>query len=264
MNKSDEDPGNLVTKILNDKFSSLLVENGYEICTLPIIETEISTRITRLLRSGIPLTAIVALHYVPEFNSLDYIKSIGIPYMFLNSGQTNASNCIIMDDEGGSIQAVKFLKATGKKNILYVSSNHSLHASMKIRKKVILKECANSGINVSDVVSLQELTPEYLKDQLENGVDTIVSASSSYAREVIFMLFQTGVRIPEEIGVLALDAYSHAWDIKGIELTHIKLPLERMAEIAAMELFKMIKTGEFKFDNILLPEYLLVGNSCMK
>ena len=92
-------------------------------------------------------------------------------------------------------------------------------------------------------------------------MDAVVCYNDQIAVHAIRAIEETGLRVPDDISVTGYDNSGYA-SIAGLQLTTIVHPQERLGEIAAETLLKMIRQEEVTSRVIIEPE-LIIGNSCV-
>ena len=90
--------------------------------------------------------------------------------------------------------------------------------------------------------------------------DAIVCYNDQIAVHVIRAIEEAGLSVPGDISVTGYDNSRYS-TIADLKLTTIVHPQERLGEIAAETLLKMIRKEEVEPRVIIEPE-LILGNSC--
>ena len=93
-------------------------------------------------------------------------------------------------------------------------------------------------------------------------IDAVVCYNDQIAVHVIRAIEEAGLSVPGDISVTGYDNSRYS-TIADLKLTTIVHPQERLGEIAAETLLKMIRKEEVESRVIIEPE-LILGNSCAK
>ena len=94
-------------------------------------------------------------------------------------------------------------------------------------------------------------------------MDAVVCYNDQIAIQVIQALNDGGLKVPEDVSVTGYDN-SYMTNINGLKLTSIIHPQEKLGEMAAELMLKLIQNGSDMKDGkrILIEPEIVEGNSC--
>ena len=192
----------------------------------------------------------------------------GIPCMIINNIVDDLDvNYVAIDNRGGSFMAVDYLVGLGHKRIATVTGNlHTQAGAQRLEgyKKAITKH--NLSVEADYVYegdysrrSARLATEKFLS--LKHRPTAIFAASDDMALEIVAVLLERGLKVPQDISVIGFDDNPAA--IYGpVALTTIKQPLFQMAEDSVKYLNAIVsgkKKGPVK---VVLPPKLVIRESC--
>lgn len=202
-----------------------------------------------------------------ERHQLEEALRLGIPTVVMNNLiQDLEVTCVAIDNKQGAVDAVNYLFDLGHKDIAYISGGFLTQAA-KDRTQGFLSALKAKKIPVKEELMLHG---DYSRRSARNAAEKILSlkhkptaifvASDDMAQEVISVIIENGLRVPDNISVIGFD--DNPVSIYGsVPLTTIRQPLMEMAQIAVRELDLLMK-GEAKVSKFSLPTKLIIRDSC--
>lgn len=211
--------------------------------------------------------------YCRHMNQYQKLDELGIPYVFIQGvyPQMHDRPMILMDDVQGAYMLTKYLIDLGHRNIAGIFKIDDTQG--KNRHKGYIKALTEAGMVYDpDMVILfhtedREKKPvEMIKQFIRNKVkmDGIVCYNDQIALEIIPVLNQNHLRVPEDISITGYDNSILA-ENGTVKLTTIAHPKERLGEMAAellLEKMNGVEDIDSKVQRIVAPE-MIIRNSCI-
>ncbi len=176
---------------------------------------------------------IIGLTYNPKlviegdipFVSIDRIISPSIP-------------CVASDNYAGGVLAARALHERGCRRVCFLRTGSVLSNEPDKRKSGFENQCLSDGLELSmkiieDGVS-HSVFFDYLKSHLNDGkldFDGIFCVTDTLALEVIAMLGELGVKIPEDVQVIGFDGL-RMYEKDEYLCSTIVQPVDKIAEMA--------------------------------
>ncbi len=192
----------------------------------------------------------------------------GIPCMIINNIADDLDvNYVAVDNETGGYTAVDYLFSLGHRRIATVTGNlHTQAGAQRLEgyKKALTKHripLQNEYIYEGDYSrrSARQAAEQLLS--LKERPTAIFAASDEMALEMMAVIMEKGLRIPQDISIIGFDDNPAA--IYGpVALTTIKQPLFQMAE-DSVKLLNAIVSGKKKAPvKVIMPPKLIIRESC--
>ena len=194
--------------------------------------------------------------------------AMGTPCLIINNMVNNLDvSYIAVDNKLGGTIAADYLTSLGHKKIATITGNlntqagaHRLEGFQKFLKEKNIdlpKEYVYKGDYSRRCA--RQAGEEFLK--LQNPPTAIFAASDEMALELITVIMENGLKVPEDISIIGFDD-NPACLFGPVALTTIKQPLFKMAEDSVYLLSAIIAgKGKTKKREILAPE-LVIRESC--
>lgn len=209
-------------------------------------------------------------------NLYDLLDKYEIPYIFIQGiyDQMQDKPHILMDDCQGGYLVTKHLLDLGHRCVAGIFKADDYQG--KERHKGYVRAIQEKGIaydpdmviwyHTEDRKQKPHLMVERMLEQ-DGGItpDGIVCYNDLIAVQVMEHLKSMGIRIPEDISITGYDNSLYA-DKRGVGLTTIAHPQEKLGEMAAELLLEQIKNvtlEQSKIQRVIEPE-LIIRNSCRK
>jgi GntR family transcriptional regulator of arabinose operon len=259
----------------------VLTENGYSIllkntrnsrkleakCLEELLQKDIDGLIIE------PSKSQIFCRHIELYQMLDEYQ---IPYVFIQGSydQLKEKPYILMDDCRGGYLVTRHLIELGHQNIVGVFKADDTQGQQ--RHKGYVQALQESGISYDPDKVVWFYTEdrkthpyEKMKQMAEERdhlmFDAVVSYNDQIALEVIRALEDTGLNVPEDVSVTGYDN-SYLAESAKIPLTTIAHPQEKLGQMAAELLLKIIKDGGEKEElhQIVVEPKLIVRDSTKK
>lgn len=172
--------------------------------------------------------------------SLNALDDRGIPLVVVDDCKTGRGQCSVAIDDilGGELAATHLLKA-GHRSILFIGGPNHL-PQVQSRFQGVLKALAQARMPISMLSELacDELTVAAGRDAgarvlgLRDRPTAILCANDLLAVGVLQTLFESGVRVPDDISLVGYDDIDHA-AAAIVPLTSVRRPARLMGATAA-------------------------------
>lgn len=172
--------------------------------------------------------------------SLNALDDRGIPLVVVDDCKTGRGQCSVAIDDilGGELAATHLLKA-GHRSILFIGGPNHL-PQVQSRFQGVLKALAQARMPISMLSELacDELTVAAGRDAgarvlgLRDRPTAILCANDLLAVGVLQTLFESGVRVPDDISLVGYDDIDHA-AAAIVPLTSVRRPARLMRATAA-------------------------------
>lgn len=118
---------------------------------------------------------------------------------------------VTSDEKQGITLGLEHLYNKGRRRIVFVSSPLSNNLNARTRVEVFHEFCRKKRISAGS--SHEEQTPTYGLDAIADNIirkkaDAVFVASETYAPQLLFQLSRHGVRIPDDLSMLALEYHA--------------------------------------------------------
>jgi LacI family transcriptional regulator len=190
------------------------------------------------------------------------------------SWRTNLFPCVDSDNFGGARRAVEYLLSLGHRRIAYLngwegSTNCAdrlrgyQHAMEKwgapVRAEWIVQAGSDSHLSVE---ARQQLTDLLIRTE---HVSAVFIAGYYLALETLTLLRSLGLRVPEDVSIIAFDDPSSAAHLNP-PLSTVRQPLYEMGQRAMDLLFEVLTSTEPNAlcQTVYLPTELVIRESCMR
>lgn len=211
--------------------------------------------------------------YCRHMHLYELFDKLNIPYLFIQGTypQMKEKSNIIMDDVQGGYLLTKYLIDLGHKNIVGIFKIDDTQGTA--RHKGYIKALNEAGIQYNPDLVITFHTedrakkPAAVMEQFmkeKRMMDAVVCYNDQIALEIIHVLSDYGVRVPEDISVTGYDN-SLISESGPIKLTTVSHPKERLGEMAAkllLEKINHISDEESKVQRVVAPE-LIIRESCL-
>ncbi|BAU96446.1 transcriptional regulator [Corynebacterium suranareeae] len=192
-----------------------------------------------------------------------FAKQLPVQVIARESGTPQASS-VHVDDAVGAQLALDHLIELGHKNIIYIDGGDA--AGTQLRSKVF-KDHIDSFSGTCHIIaggSNEAAGARAMSDILDAGTDAtaIIAFNDRVALGVLDVLWQRGVKVPEEISVVGYDN-SRLASLEHISLTTIAQDSEALAEKALEIALKQIKDHE-QSTEVLAPQLIKRGTTGRK
>ena len=207
--------------------------------------------------------------YLKHGNLFDRLEEYDIPYLFIQGHYEAMQDKvhILMDDEQGAYLLTKHLIETGHKHIFGIFKSDDSQGQDRHKGYARALSEAQMPYDPDQVIwyftedrKVHPYTSLKNKIMQKTPIDAVVCYNDQIAVHVIRAIEEAGLTVPGDISVTGYDNSRYS-TIADLKLTTIVHPQERLGEIAAETLLKMIRREEVDPRVIIEPE-LILGNSC--
>ena len=201
---------------------------------------------------------------------IEQLKAQKVPFVLIDRyfPEITASHIAVNNYEAAH-HAVAHLIKKGRKRIGMVAYKTSLHhiSERKRGYQEALRDHHITGGNSLLKTARYSHLKEDIKlaiDQLRNGrnrADAIFFATNSLAIEGLKYINDLGIRIPEELAVIAFDE-GEAFDLFYSPVTFVRQPILEMGKAAVRVLLEQMKNDKKEIEHICIDTTLVVRRSC--
>lgn len=211
--------------------------------------------------------------YCKHINLYQKLEEYQIPYVFIQGCFSKMSDKpqVLMDDCKGGYIITKYLIDTGHKNIVGVFKSDDIQGQNRHKGYVLALQEAGILYDPEKIIWFytedRKIHPyESIYQMAINkcSMDAVVCYNDQIAMKVIQALNDAGLKVPEDISVTGYDN-SYMASSNGFHLTTIVHPQEKLGEIAAELLLKLIQNGDEAHNDrkVLIEPEIVIGNSCI-
>jgi len=201
------------------------------------------------------------------YNRIKELKDYEVPFVLFDRYFDEPDiHYVGIDNFRASYEAVNYLTAKGYRRVAMLSHESSL---LHFQKREDGWRAALTDLGLSDIDHLlcrvrhhekQRPIGEAIQLLLENQqLQAIYFGSNMLAHEGLSYLFQAGIRIPEDLEVVAFDDHV-VYDFFHHPIVHVCQPLEEMAVQAVCTLLDIIENQTEAVHQQLLPAKLKFGH----
>lgn len=257
----------------------ILTENGYSIllkntknsrnleakCLEELLQKDIDGLIIEPSKSQI---------FCKHINLYQMLDQYEIPYVFIQGSyaQMKDKPHILLDDCKGGYLVTQYLISLGHKDIIGIFKADDTQGQQ--RHKGYVQALQEAGIAYDPDKVVWFYTEDRRKHPYEKMkqlaaerdvlfFDAVVSYNDQIAIEVIQALTDAGLSVPQDVSVTGYDD-SYLAATCRIPLTTVTHPQEKLGEVAAQMLLRIIKEGYGKGEEnrILMEPELVIRESC--
>ncbi len=192
------------------------------------------------------------------------LKNAQKPVVLIDSYHPEFSS-VYVDNKKGAYMAVRYLIATGRRNIAFVSGviNDPLGFMASYRRyEGLLEALKEAGIPFNPLLHIQtgfSLEKGYRagKTLISRGIpfDAVFCASDTQAIGLMGALLEEGIKVPEDVAIIGFDDIS---DARYLGLSTVKQPMTEMGEVGAKILLDLLLGIETSFTHLELPLELII------
>ncbi len=211
--------------------------------------------------------------YCNHMNLYHKLDEYEIPYVFIQGcfSKMKHKPQVLMDDCKGGYLITKYLIDTGHKNIIGVFKSDDIQGQDRHKGYVMALQEAGIYYDPDKIVwfytedrKIHPYESIYQMAVNQSPMDAVVCYNDQIALKVVQALNDAGLKVPEDISVTGYDN-SYMARSNGFHLTTIVHPQEKLGEMAAELLLKLIenKEGADCEKKILIHPEIVIGNSCI-
>lgn len=194
-----------------------------------------------------------------------FIHDAGVPCVLLNRyiGETFSDTAVCDDEQGGYLAAKHLLEAGHKK--IGMLSNRDVPFSFSQRKEGFFRACREAGLDEEDNPVCLASDPDLLLTQLkkwhEQGVTGIFSFCDVEAWNIIDLLQNAGIRVPEDMGVVGFDNIQK-WYHFPSSICSVEFDCQLMAEDVVGLLLDRIHHRKLEKQSRVYPTRIVCHGTC--
>ncbi len=247
-----------------DRFETMGGDLGYEVMqVLNRGDSEIELRRTRALieRQVDGLILVPTAH--PEA-TFDLIADSGVPAVMIDRGLDDPRfDYVTMDNDGAMTELVHALAARGRRDVRFVVRWPEL-VTTRQRMAALAREGAKAGIVATTLIRDPDdaIFAGQIRDLLAGGQrpDTIVASNSTIAEALLLTLSSLGVKIPDDLSVVAFDEPDWA-ELTTPPLSVVRHPIDLIAQSAWDILIDRIENGTPPGRRVMHPARVVLRGS---
>jgi LacI family transcriptional regulator len=191
------------------------------------------------------------------------LRQSHLPCALVNADSDYPVPQVIADEYDGTQQSVKHLVELGHRKIAMLFGIVPPHFSVTQRRRGYIDTMREAGL--SEHIQIIEDAPEEFVELMQSDVrpTAVIVYMHFLAMKLIRMLWESGIKVPEQLSVSTFNDASPAADFIP-PLTTVALPTEEMGRAAAMMVLEQIETsGKAPPRRAVLREQLIVRRSTM-
>ena len=174
---------------------------------------------------------IIALTYNPNLKIPE-----GIPFVTIDRFFSASVPCVAADNFGGGYIAAQKLAELGCRHLAFLRIGSTLTNEPSKRKDGFVSACVELGVSF-EIMALDDGMPvsrfrEFLEKHMQDGkfdLDGLFVGTDTLAWQVMRMLREMGVRVPEDVQVIGFDGI-RMFGEQNYVVSSIAQPVEEIAE----------------------------------
>jgi DNA-binding LacI/PurR family transcriptional regulator len=184
-----------------------------------------------------------------------HIEHFKIPYMWLDRPEEN--NAVRADDYHAAYEATRQLLELGHRRIALVLPQDSIHYSVSFRQKGYSDAMREAQMPSELMVCPTAVPPADWREQATLWLQTTQrpTAILAYNPEMAFDLYAVARglnwQVPRDLSLVAF--HDTALNLFGVRLSTVKIPYERVGQLAVQQLIKKISRPTQQFNEVLVP-----------
>jgi len=201
---------------------------------------------------------------------LKEVVGAGTPCIVMNHFDDKlGAGCVAIDNKRGSVNAVDYIISLGHKKIASITGDLGIQAG-RDRLEGYKESLKNHGIRVDEsLIKSCDFSPQRARKAtselltLDEYPSAIFVASDEMAAEVVKVLHENKVKVPQDISIVGFDDSWFATQ-GPLGITTVRQPLGTMAERSVAALVDLIHSKtKVSMTRIVLPTKLVVRESCV-
>lgn len=209
---------------------------------------------------------IVGLPYSDQF--LENLRRTGLPFALVGVGNfAEGVDSIYADPGEGTYLATKELIAAGHKDICLINCSTRVF-SHRLRLEAYRRALEEAGLPFRPAWNIEAVSNNGYNAnaafrafwEAGNRPDAIVAANGQSAAGAMVYLYQLGVRVPDEVSIIAYED-SSVCGYATPALTSVNIRKEEMGKYAAQCLLERIRDRERPVERIAVPPYMVRRDS---
>jgi LacI family transcriptional regulator len=217
----------------------------------------------------------------PTTTDCAYLEAMlppNFPLVFVDRQVVNYSaDCVLLNNEKASYDAVSHLIKTGRRKIAFVSfhfGERDVDPTIKERVRGYEKALSQGGLSLrkslikaipgasSALADLKYAAPyRIMKDLLKKGVDAVCCGNSLAAIGVYTCLQDENIRIPADVAIITFD--DDLWlSMARPRISAVEQPAELIGRLAAKRLLARIRGQTKNHESLRADARLILRESC--
>ena len=257
----------LCSSNINNGIMAGLVETDYGVVSEAFCSVDDPEDLPRLIRERrVDGAFVVGLPYSKRF--IENMKASGIPFVLVGVGSyEDGIDSIYADPEEGTELMVEELIRTGHRNICLLNSTRTVRSNAD-RSRGYVRALAKYGLPVREdwVVSGESNTGKSAYEAFKkfweagNRPDAVACANGQNASGVMNYLYEMGIRVPEDISIIAYED-SSLCGYATPPVTALNIRKEDLGYRAAQCLIARIRNPEKRVESNTVRPYIVRRDS---
>ncbi len=195
-----------------------------------------------------------------EIRSIERLKNINADGIMFLGQRYRKGNSVINDDYHAGLEIGRYLGKKGASRVAGIWVSEQDPAVGKERKHGVIDGLKEFGVQNMEVIEAGFFYQDAVKAARELfdrriWPDTVVCATDRIAGGVYKVLYQKGIRIPDEVSVTGFGDYETS-ELLRPPLTTVRLDLENWGEISAEMMLQMVQKKPVS--KLLVNSYALI------
>jgi len=262
----DQSTGISAFSITNGIMAGLL-ETDYGVVTERFCASQMSLDLPRIVKAS-RVDGVFLVGSPIQMQLIENMKKSGVPFVVAGVDQSAQDvDCVFADPGIGTVMEAEYLYQAGYQNICFVNGPKSFHSSYtRLTALSAYIEREQRPFNYEWVLYSKQnhgqAGYQVFKEFWEQGnrPDAILTANGYMALGIMRYLYEKGVHVPEDIGIIAYDD-SALCGYAAPGLTSINIRKEMIGERAAQCLTARIKNPGKPIEEISIEPYLVERGS---
>ena len=246
-------------------FEKSLMEKGFEVSFIRTV-AELENPLILYKTFDEPVCGVIIMNTLAE-ETFSFIKKKTPHIVGIDTTHTDIDN-IAYDHYGAAFMAVKHLKDCGYKRIGFIGgSSYEMKTSRRFNGYYSALHCYNLEFNPDWVLCSEwdeDKCAEVIKEAYKKGKlpDAFFVASDLMAIGALRTLYELGISVPDEMGVIGLSNIEIS-KYSNPPLSTISLPIHEMGRVAANVLLDRIAGDDTPYKVVTLRASLLKRSSTL-
>jgi DNA-binding LacI/PurR family transcriptional regulator len=203
-----------------------------------------------------------------RFDKIEKIAEMGLPVVALNRFADSGNiSYLTVDFTKEAKRGVEYLTFLGHKRIGILGAPDASDVA-RWRKKGYFEALLGQNIEINKNYILDsdfssDIYPEIKRFIQENDFTSLFVTSSKYVYPLCAVIYEMGLRLPDELSILCFDDVKDAIPYPGPKISTITMPLMEMGEKAVNHLYQRL-TGNPQIVRETMNAELTLRESCGK
>ncbi len=214
------------------------------------------------------IDALIVLNSIIEDASIEKLKKLGIPLVFLDREiEDEMISSVLTDNTKGMTEIMEYLISNGHRRIAFMRGD-GLYNDGK-RFEAYVNTMKKHGLQVEPSMIMKGFfnifyaEGQFLENypNMKNFPDAVCCANDEMAHGCINALQSMGFSVPRDVSVTGFDDASTGSSEHSVRLTTVKNPVYKVATLAVDEAMRLIEQGG-KGKKIFVETEFIERNSC--